>query len=102
MIRSKFSNCPLIWMFYSRKWNSLINKIHERPLTVLGNDKPSYFKTFLCFHQMNLQVEFCKIIIGYVQLIMNILFAFGEKTQNNKHIRVVFHENKRNPRYIIG
>ena len=51
---------------------------------------------------MNLQVEFCKIIIGYVQLIMNILFAFGENTQNTKNFRVAFHENKRNPRYIIG
>ena len=33
---------------------------------------------------------------------MNILFAFGENIQNTKNFRVVFHENKRNPRYIIG
>ena len=30
MIKSQFSYCLLIWMFYSRKSNNLLNKAHER------------------------------------------------------------------------
>ena len=36
MIRSQFSYCPLIWMFYSRKSNNLIKKVHERSLAVIA------------------------------------------------------------------
>ena len=35
---SKFSYCPLIWMFHSRKRNHRINKIHERALGITYND----------------------------------------------------------------
>ena len=31
---SQFKYCPLIWMFYSRKANNKINKIHERTLRI--------------------------------------------------------------------
>ena len=60
MIRSQFSYCPLKWMFCSRKSNSLINKVHERPIRIVGNDKLSDFKRYLSsndkinFHQKNL------------------------------------------------
>ena len=35
LIKSQFSYCPLVWMFYSRQTNNMINKIHERALRVL-------------------------------------------------------------------
>ena len=36
--------CPLIWMFSLRKTNNLINKIHERSLRTVYNDrKHEYF-----------------------------------------------------------
>ena len=40
MIRSQFSNCPLIWMlmFSSRKSNNLINEVHKRSLIVSGDN----------------------------------------------------------------
>ena len=62
MIKSQFSCCPLIWMFCSGKSNNLINKIHERSLKIVTNDKNSNFEDLLksnnqiTAHQRNLQV----------------------------------------------
>ena len=47
MIKSQFSYCHLIWMFYSRKSNNLINKIHERSLRTVTSDKNSNFEDLL-------------------------------------------------------
>ena len=47
MIKSQFSYCPLIWMFCSRKSKNLINKIHERSLRIVTNDKKSNFEDLL-------------------------------------------------------
>ena len=44
MIKLQFSYCPLIWMFCSSKSNNLINKIHERSLRIVTNDKNSNFE----------------------------------------------------------
>ena len=60
MINSQFSYCPLIWMFYSRQSNNVINKFHERSLTLITNDENSSFETLLqkdrdiTAHQKNL------------------------------------------------
>ena len=61
-IPSQFSYSPLIWMFCSRKSNNLINKIHERSLKIVTNDKNSTFEDLLKSNnqitvpQWNLQV----------------------------------------------
>ena len=41
-IKGQFNYCPLLWMFCSRSSNNLINKIHERALslTAVINDIP--------------------------------------------------------------
>ena len=41
-IEGQFNYCPLLWMFYSHSPNNLINKIHERALslTLEINDIP--------------------------------------------------------------
>ena len=60
MINSQFSYCPLIWMFYSRQSNNVINKFHERSLTLITNDVNSSFETLpqkdrdITAHQKNL------------------------------------------------
>ena len=41
MIKLQFSYCPLIWMFFSRKSNNYMNKIYERSLRIVTNDKNS-------------------------------------------------------------
>ena len=33
-IESQFGYCPLIWMFYSRRLNNKINRIHDRALRI--------------------------------------------------------------------
>ena len=62
LVKSKFSYCPLVWMFCSRNANNFINKIQERSLRLIANDKTSTFEHVLqannkiTTHQKNLQV----------------------------------------------
>ena len=44
---SQFSYCPLIWMFYNRKTNEKINKLHERSLRIVYNDDNLSFNDLL-------------------------------------------------------
>ena len=59
---SQFSYCPLIWMYHSRTVNSKINKLHERCLGIMYNDKKWSFNKLLetdksvPIHIKNLQV----------------------------------------------
>ena len=39
-----FNYCPLTWIFYSRKTNNRINKLHERALRLVHNDYESKLK----------------------------------------------------------
>ena len=43
-ISSQFSYCPLIWINLSRTLNNKTNRIHERSLRVVYNDKKATFK----------------------------------------------------------
>ena len=44
IIKFQFSYCPLIWIFYSRSLNNLINRIHERALRLTHSDHVSTFQ----------------------------------------------------------
>ena len=44
---SQFKYCPLSWMFYSRKTNNRINKLHERALRLVYDDYESTFEDLL-------------------------------------------------------
>ena len=61
IIKSQFSYCPLIWMSCSRSLNNLINRIHERALRLIHNDRVSTFPDILkitkekTIHQNNLE-----------------------------------------------
>ena len=46
-LKAKFNYCPVIWMFYSRSWNDKINRLHERCLPIIYNDKRSSFEELL-------------------------------------------------------
>ena len=41
--RSQFNYCPLIWMCHNRTNNRKINRLHERCLRIIYNDKQSSF-----------------------------------------------------------
>ena len=82
-ILSQFSYCPLIWMFHSRKLNARINKIHERALRILFQDKHSSFIELLKkagmikIHHRNLQAlatEMFKVKNNMSPLIMHDVF----------------------------
>ena len=44
-LKSQFRYCPLVWMFYSRQTNNMINKIYERALRSVLTDNVSDFET---------------------------------------------------------
>ena len=43
----QFNYCPLIWMCHNRTTNRKINRLHERCLRIIYNDKQSSFKMLL-------------------------------------------------------
>ena len=64
-VNEKFYNVAirvLIWMFYSRKINNQINKMHERALRFVYNDKSSSFRELL---ERDCQSLFVKEIFKY-------------------------------------
>ena len=46
-VSSQFNYCPLIWINHSRTLNNKINRIHERLLRVVYNDKKATFDELL-------------------------------------------------------
>ena len=91
MVKSQFNYCPLVWMFCSRNANNLINKIQERSLRLITNDKTSTFEHLLqanneiTTHHRNLQVlmvEVFKIINGFAPPILKDFFLFRENTHD--------------------
>ena len=87
---SQFSYCPLVWMFHSRTKNSKINRLHERCLRIIYNDKNSSFTELLekdksvSIHTRNLRF----LAIEMFKLQRNIAPAiFSEIFQKNTHNR---------------
>ena len=94
--RSQFNYCPLIWICNNRTNNRKINRLHERCLRIIYNDKQSSFIKLLekdnsvSVHQRNLQVlaiEMFKVSNGLSPVLMNDIFKRrGEQTYNlRKH-----------------
>ena len=58
---SQFNYCPLIWMCHNRTTNRKINRLHERCLRIIHNNKQSSFKMLLekdssvSIHDRNIQ-----------------------------------------------
>ena len=89
---SQFNYCPLIWMFHSRNINNKINKLHERCLRVIYNDKTSSFEQLLendnsvSIHHRNIQtfaIEMYKVTNGLSPEIMNEIFQIREESRYN-------------------
>ena len=82
-ITSQFGYCPMVWMFHSRKLNSRTNKIQERALRLVYNDKSSNLQQLLdkdksVIHERNLQVlatELYKVQYNLGTNIMHCLFC---------------------------
>ena len=85
--KSQFNYCPLVWMCCNRSLNTKINRLHERCLRIVYNDKKSNFNELLVkdgsvsIHHQNLQklaVEMFKASRGLTPEIVNELFQFRE------------------------
>ena len=89
---SQFNYCPLVWMCHSRKLNNKINRLQERALRIVYNDKSStFYQLFekhksVIIHARNLQylaTEIFKVKIGIWPIIMTEIFKFCDNTTHN-------------------
>ena len=83
-IASEFGYYPLVWMLHSRKLNSRVNKLHERPLIIVYQDYASSFTELpekdnsTAIHNRNVQLlatELSKVKNGLSSLFMNEIFV---------------------------
>ena len=91
--KAQFNYCPIVWMFHSRSLNNKINRLHERCLRIIYNDKRSSFEELLIkdnsvsVHHNNihtLAIEMYKVVNGISPEIMNDVF----KVRNETHYHV--------------
>ena len=84
---SQFNYCPLILMCHNRTYNNKINRLHERCLRLIYNDKHSSFEELLekdnsvSIHHKNLHVlatEMFKVHIKSSPEIMQEVFPLKE------------------------
>ena len=90
--KSQFSYCPAVWIFHNRSLNNKINRLHERCLRIIYNDKHSNFEELLVkdnsvfMHHNNihtLAIEMYKAANGISPKIMNDIFKLRENTHHN-------------------
>ena len=86
-ISSQFNYCPPLWMFHSRSFNTQINKIHHRALSIIYRDNTSSFETLLeksgsvSIHHRNIQsfaTEIFKSLNNVCPSIMSEVFKLKE------------------------
>ena len=90
--KAQFNYCPAVWMFHNRSLNNKINRLHERCLRIIYNDKHSNFEELLVkdnsvfMHHNNihiLAIEMYKAANGISPKIMNDIFKLRENTHHN-------------------
>ena len=86
-LTSQFSYFPLTCMFHSRKLNNKINRLHERCIRVVYNDRLSTFEELLnkdnsvSIRHRNLQclaIEMFKVHLGEAPQILQEVFPLTE------------------------
>ena len=101
---SQFNYCPLTWMCHSRAKNNKINRLHERCLRIIYEDKASIFEQLkekdssVSMYTRNLDflaVEMFKVFKGLAPTIINALFPLKE-TNNYNLRRKLFFKTPRN------
>ena len=89
---SQFNYCQLVWMCHNRTKNNKINRLHERCLRLIYNDKKSSFEQLLeidssvSVHDRNLRAlatEMYKMYHGISPTIMNEIFTLRHQNQYN-------------------
>ena len=87
--KARFNYCPAVWMFWL---NNKINRLHERCLRIIYNDKHSNFEKLLVkdnsvsIHHSNIHafaIEMYKVANGMSSEIMNDTFKLRKNTHYN-------------------
>ena len=95
-------------MFCSRSLNNLINRIHERALTLIHNDHVSTFQDILeitkekTIHQNNLESlakEIYKFLNGLSPPIMNDAFMIRNNKYNLRNFQRLYSTNNRTTKH---
>ena len=109
-IKSQFNYCPLVWMFCSRKSNSMVNKEQKRALRLTYKDNENNFQALLnennktSAHQRNLQflmTEIYNIKNNCAPPIMHHFFQFREITFNLRNFKEIVTHNKKTSNYRL-
>ena len=88
---SQFNYCPLIWMLHKRELNNRIDRLHERCLRLMYNDKHSSFQELLLksdsitIHHKNIKalaIEMFKVFKGLAPEIISNLFEINTNSYN--------------------
>ena len=91
-LKAQFNYCPPVWMFHNRSLNNKINRLHERCLRIIYNDKHSNFEELLVKDNSvslrhnnihTLAIEMYKVVNGMSPEIMNDIFKLRENTHYN-------------------
>ena len=89
---SQFTYCPLVWICHSRTNNNKINRLHERYLRLVYNNKQSSFNELpqkdgsVSIHMRNIGIlatEMYKIINNLSLPIMNQIFKLNSDNRYN-------------------
>ena len=96
---SQFNYCPLTWICHSRAKNNKINRLHERCLRIIYEDKASTFEQVLekdssiSIHTRNrhfLALEMFEVVKGLAPTIINDLFLLKETNNCNLTSKLFF------------
>ena len=96
---SQFNYCPLTWMCHNRVKNNKINRLHERCLRIICENKASTFEQLLekdssvSIHKRNLcllTVEMFQVVKRLAPTIINDLFPLKETNSYNLGRKLFF------------
>ena len=90
---SQFNYCPLIWMFHNRIINNEINRLHERCLRLLYEDKSSSFENLkqdkcVTIHTSNLQILATEMFKVYRNMSPPVFSEIFHRRDKNYNLRI--------------
>ena len=110
IMKSQFNYWRLVWIFCSKKLNSIISKLHERSIRIVLNDYPSDFNELLennneiCNHHRNIRtllIEIFKIKHELTPPIMESMLNRRVSTYNLSNFQEFVTERQRTVWYDL-